>query len=212
MGTETVLCTDQRGHLLSNKVQVLGSIVIPPEAEMQVCCRFNSEPSSSLGLVENGFTRDIGLAVAATLCVPDSRRRLLVCCLNVTKEPQELRSGTIIGLYQPIGTDQIVEEGHKIGCCRRFQGGQAPTTCPEHMKDLLIRAQRTCTSHHQAARVAQLLTSYSDVFSKDEEDVGRTDLVQHTIPVELGTTPIRQPPRRLGPEKDKEVDEQVTSC
>ena len=44
---------------------------------MQVCCRLNSEPSSSLGLMENGFTRDIGLAVAATLCVPDNRRRLL---------------------------------------------------------------------------------------------------------------------------------------
>ena len=72
------------------------------------------------------------------------------------------------------------------------------------------QALRTCDSTHQATRVAQLLTSYSDVFSKDEEDVGRTDLVQHAIPVELGTTPIRQPPRRLGPEKDKEVEEQVT--
>ena len=131
MGTETVLCTDQRGNLLSNKVQVLGSIVIPPEAEMQVCCRLNSEPSSSLGLVENGFTRDTGLAVAATLCVPDNRRRLLVRCLNATREPQELRSGTIIGLYQSVGTDQIVEEGHKIGCCRRFQGDGVPATCPE---------------------------------------------------------------------------------
>ena len=30
MGTETVLCTDQRGNFLSNKVQVLSSIVIPP--------------------------------------------------------------------------------------------------------------------------------------------------------------------------------------
>ena len=70
MGAETVLCTDQRGNLLSNKVQVLSSIVIPPEAEMQVCCRLNSEPSGSLGLVENGFTRDTDLAVAATLCVP----------------------------------------------------------------------------------------------------------------------------------------------
>ena len=76
MGAETVLCTDQRGNLLSNKVQVLSSIVIPPEAEMQVCCRLNSEPSSSLGLVENGFTRDTGLAVAATLCVPDNRRQV----------------------------------------------------------------------------------------------------------------------------------------
>ena len=204
-----MLCTDQRGNLLSNKVQVLSSIVIPAETEMQVCCRLNSEPSSNLGLVENGFTRDTGLAVAATLCVPDNRNRLLVRCLNTAKEPQELRSGTIIGLYQPVGNDQIVEEGHKIGCCRRIQGDQVPPTCPEHMRDLLNQALKTCDSDHQATRVAQLLISYSDVFSKDDEDVGRTDLVRHAIPVAPGTTPIRQPPRRLGPEKDKEVEEQV---
>ena len=85
MGTEIVLCTDQRGNFLANKVQVLSSIVIPAEAEMQVCCRLNSEPSSSLGLVENGFTRDTGLAVAATLCVPDNRNRLLVVLSQYSK-------------------------------------------------------------------------------------------------------------------------------
>ena len=132
MGTDTVLCTDQRGNLLSNKVQVLGSIVIPPEAEMQVCCHLNSEPSSNLGLMENGFTRDTGLTVAATLCVADNRKQLLVRCLNATKEPQELRSGTIIGFYQPVGEDQIVEEGHKTGCCGRFQGGQTPPHAGTH--------------------------------------------------------------------------------
>ena len=210
VGTETVLCTDQRGNLLANKVQVLSSTMIPPEAEMQVCCRLNTEPSSSLGLVENSLTMDTSLAVAATLCVSDNRRWLLVRCLNATKEPQELRSGMIIGLYQPVGNDQIVEEGHKIGCCRWFQGDQVPTTCPEHMRGLLDQALRTCDSDHQVTRVTQLLTSYADVFSKDDEDVGRTDLVRHAIPVAPGTTPIRQPPRRLGPEKDKEVEEQVT--
>ena len=209
MGSETVLCTDARGTLLANKVQVLSTIVIPPKAEMQVCCRLNSVPSHSLGLVENSFTRDTGLAVAATLCVPDNRRRLLVRCINVTEEPHEVRAGTIIGLYQPVGEDQIVEQEPKIGCCRRFQGDKVPTTCPEHMKGLLDQALRTCQNDHQAMRTAQLLTSYADVFSKDDEDVGRTDLVRHTIPVVPGTTPIRQPPRRLGPEKDKEVEEQV---
>ena len=121
-----------------------------------------------------------------------------------------MRSGMIIGFYQPVGEDQIVEQGHKLGCCRRFQGDEVPTTCPEHMRDLYEQALRTCQSDHQAMRVAQLLTSYADVFSKDDEDVGHTDLVRHAIPVAPDTTPIRQPPRRLGPEKDKEVEEQVS--
>ena len=33
--------------------------------------------------------------------------------------------------------------------------------------------------------------------------------VSHSIPVEPGTTPIRQAPRRLGVEKDQEVERQV---
>ena len=137
MGTETVLCTDQRGNLLSNKVQVLAPTVIPPESELQVCCRLNSEPSGEVGLVENGLQQDTGLAVAATLCVPDCRRRLLVRCINVTGEPQELRSGTVIGLFQPVSQNQIVEHGQRTGWCRRFQGDEVPSTCPEHMRTLL---------------------------------------------------------------------------
>lgn len=35
------------------------------------------------------------------------------------------------------------------------------------------------------------------------------DLVEHCIPVEPGTVPIKQPHQRLLPGKDREVEEQV---
>ena len=57
--------------------------------------------------------------------------------------------------------------------------------------------------------MAQFLAAYSDVFNKGGDDVGRTDLVQHSIPMVEGTKPIRQPPRRVGAEKDREVEEQA---
>ena len=57
--------------------------------------------------------------------------------------------------------------------------------------------------------MAQLLTQYSSVFSSDDSDVGQTNLVTHSIPVGLGTAPIRQAPRRLGVEKNQEVERQV---
>jgi hypothetical protein len=40
-------------------------------------------------------------------------------------------------------------------------------------------------------------------------DIGQTYLVKHTIPVEEGTRPIRQPPHRLGPEKEAAAERQV---
>jgi hypothetical protein len=44
--------------------------------------------------------------------------------------------------------------------------------------------------------VAELLSEYRDAFSKDDNDVGRTELVEHVI--ETGDArPVKQPPRRV---------------
>ena len=40
-----IQCTDKMGRLLANKVQVVRTLVLPPEAETQVCCRLNPDPS-----------------------------------------------------------------------------------------------------------------------------------------------------------------------
>jgi len=55
--------------------------------------------------------------------------------------------------------------------------------------------------------MAKLLRNYGDVFSSGDHDVGRTRAVRHEILLTAGTVPIRQPTRRLGPEK--EVSRQV---
>ena len=48
-----VQCTDKAGHLLANKVQVVRTLTLPPEAETQVCCHLNSTPSAPVGLIES---------------------------------------------------------------------------------------------------------------------------------------------------------------
>jgi len=57
--------------------------------------------------------------------------------------------------------------------------------------------------------LAQLLTEFSDVFSGGDGDMGLTKIISHKIPLAAGTTPIRQPTRRLGPEKKNKVSRQV---
>ena len=39
--------------------------------------------------------------------------------------------------------------------------------------------------------------------------MGQTTLVEHSIPIEEGSIPIRQPPHRLGPEEEAEAKRQV---
>jgi hypothetical protein len=80
---------------------------------------------------------------------------------------------------------------------------------PEHLTKLYNEAITHCADNSQKNRLAALLCQYSDVFSSGDTDVGRTDLITHSIPTLPGTQPIKQAPRRLGIEKDQEVERQV---
>ena len=205
----TVQCTDKTGRLLASKVQVVRTSVLPPEAEIQVCSRLNLEPSTPIGLIKSLLEQDTGLAVAATLGKPTSDGRVLVRCLNLTSEPQQLKSGMVIGVYQPVEDEQIEDPPIQARSVLDDNQLTSHPDCPEHVLPLLEQTKGVCETDEQYGRMAHLLTAYSDVFSQGDTDVGRTDLVQHSIPLVDGTKPIRQPPRRLGAEKDKEVEEQV---
>ena len=202
-------CTDRTGRLLVNKVQVLRTLILPPDAETQVCCRLNSTPSTPIGLIESLLDQDKGVAVAATLGKPSPDGKVLVRCLNLSSEPQELKSGSVIGLYQPIEEDQIEEAPIRARSILDRTSQATVADCPEHVLPLLNQTREVCDTVEQYNQMAHLLTAYADVFSAGDSDVGRTDLVQHSIPLLEGTKPIRQPPRRLGAEKDKEVEDQV---
>jgi len=79
----------------------------------------------------------------------------------------------------------------------------------EQLADLYGGACGNCTSSAERQVLAQPLMEYSDVFSRGDEDIGLTKVISHEIPLAAGTTPIQQPTRRLGPEK--EVSRQVQS-
>ena len=56
--------------------------------------------------------------------------------------------------------------------------------------------------YEQFTRIARLLEAYADVFSNGDNDVVRTDVIEHCIPLMDGTKLIEQPPRRLGAEEN----------
>ena len=66
---------------------------------------------------------------------------------------------------------------------------------PLHIEDLIERSSEGWSAKEQAA-IKKLLIQYQDVFSKNEFDLGKTHLVEHTI--DTGDAkPIAQPPRRV---------------
>jgi len=112
-----------------------------------------------------------------------------------------------VGKYHSI---QEADVGPALGTVADSQGNPPRTSqraVLKHVADLYGRACDNCTSSAERQELAQLLMEYSDVFSRGDEDMRLTKVISHEIPLAAGTTPTRQPTRRLGPEK--EVSRQV---
>ena len=85
--------------------------------------------------------------------------------MNVSAEPQELKAGTIIGIYKPIDKNQIEEtsvwaQSVLPGACQEHN-----FKCPANARALLKLARPVCETDEQNKKLASLLTAYQDVFS-----------------------------------------------
>ena len=127
--------------------------------------------------------------------------------MNPTSQPLELPAGTTIGTFTSIDQTDVSEGEHKHDGAARCPRGTWKV--PEHLEAMFQQACKGCTTREQEGQLADLLTRYEAVFSKNDQDVGRTKLVYHSIPTTEGTRPIRQPPHRLGPHKEQEAERQV---
>ena len=198
-------CTDRHGRRLSSSVQVIRETTIPPETEMTLQCRVRAHEYCPVGLIKG---RTDGLCLATSANRPDHQGRVMVRCLNPAGQPLQVKAGTTVGVYTSI-EDKDISEAELPG----EQPDQYGIGLPDHLTSLFTRARENCHYLTQEEQLSTLLTKYQDVFSTGAEDMGRTTLAEHSIPVVEGTRPIRQPPRRLGSEEaeaEKQVQELLT--
>ena len=208
-------CTDRHGIELASKVQVIHNVIIPPYTEQLVPCKLSNPISSDIGMVESCSTAASSeIALAASIHSIDRGGKVLARCVNPCGWPISLRSGSLIGRCNSVAGAQLVEDGEVVQV-RECVAGVLPhqdgcaSLLPEHIESLYQEATVACSQPHQKQDIRKLLVSYSDVFSTGDNDMGLTKLVSHSIPVKSGTKPIKQAPRRLGTEKEAEVDRQI---
>ena len=89
------------------------------------------------------------------------------------------------------------------------------TTCSktdirDHLTDFYSKSCQNLTSDQQQI-FKQLLIDNQNTFSKSSHDLGRTDLVQHTIYLVPGTKLIKQHPYRLPLAKRKEAENEINN-
>jgi len=193
-------------HPLVGGVQVVRNCTIPGRSRATTHCRVNNSQISGLGVVEGAHAR---IQLASSLNQLTEQGEILVQCVNPFSEAVKLPSGSVLGRFHSVQEKDI---GPSLGDAtegpqQRPSPGRG--TVPPHVQELYKSACDGCASNGERQAMAKLLREYDDVFSSGDHDVGLTTAVRHEIPLAAGTVSIRQPTRRLGPEKEKEVSRQV---
>ena len=138
------------GCLLANKVQIIRTLILPPDREVHVNCILNSKPSGPVELIEGLLSRESGVAVAATLDRPRTRREVTVRCMNLGIELRELKAATVIGIYQPVEED-LIEASEMSGPSVYCQSTvlhctDHVTKCLLHVRPLLEQTRQICNT------------------------------------------------------------------
>ena len=78
---------------------------------------------------------------------------------------------------------------------RRIRADKPVEPVPEHLRELYEKSAKG-KSEEQKRKIHNVFLDHQNVFAKDEFDIGRTNLVEHTI--DTGNSrPVKQPPRRM---------------
>lgn len=186
------------------EVVVTREVTLPPCSETRVECHLSRVMKGSTGMVEAAeVAEDVMVARGV---IPRNKIRVLMA--NFSEEQRTIHAGTKVGVCEEIsGEVEIIEERQEGG----QRGGQrmaAPgRSVPAHLVDLARRSMK-CLSADQRGKMKEMLCCYADVFSKDDLDLGKTDLVKHHI--DTGdAVPIKHAPQRIPPLKRAEITAEV---
>ena len=144
-----------------------------------------------------------GVYVGRTL-LPLTHRDIKVHVANTTNKPQTVDKGSCLGHPAAV----TVLESDEIDRSNTKLNDTVPSTDLNELIDPVIKNLPEEISAEQRDKVIDLLTEYDGIFSRGLLDMGRTNLIEHTI--DTGQhRPIRQSLRRHPWAHLEEIDRQV---
>ena len=178
---------------------------IPPRSEVVVPTKvqFQRLPTASNDQdwsTEVSCAKD-GLHVSRTLIPRNVWTNIPVRVMNVKSEPMSLESGTVIADLQQV---EVVETKGQCGL-NQFQDNSE--LIPEHIQKLVDGVDDSIPESSCLA-LRSILMKHADVFSGNENDLGKTDIIMHHI--DTGEArPVRQPLRRYPPAHVEAISDHV---
>lgn len=178
----------KKGQGWCRRVILVDSVTVPPRSQLDVCTKvvFNdlnldysqSEPprnmeqeSASAWGTEPHEIKN-GILVARAL-LPNRAENLPVRIMNVTDEPVGLNKDTVVGSLEPLqplpppSPQPSLNEPAEYGAIVDDMMSKVDSSVPDDIR----------------VKLKELLLRYPTVFSKDEWDLGWTDLVTHKIDI-----------------------------
>jgi predicted aspartyl protease len=183
------------------RVTASRTLQVPARSEAILPCTVHG-PNNQQDLLlsaESEFSGTGELQVAKTL-VTTSNGKCMVRVLNLSDEPQILMNGQKLASAEPVDVlDSTLQDSSDI--------------VPSHLQKLFAETcEREKLTPEITEQLRQLLCRYANLFAKNDDDLGRTNVVLHDI--DTGDAkPIHQAPRRvpaaLQPDVDKEIKQML---
>ena len=186
------------------KVVVSEDTVLLPNTESLIAGRvIGPIPASDMALIDPNldFMAKHEVLVAKVLINP-TMLDIPLRILNPSKDPLTLHKDCHIADLEPVIMHS--NSGHHVSS---LTTENLPSHLPEHLRKLL---EESCNNldENQKDKLTHLLLKYHHCFSSSSQDLGMTDLTEHTI--DTGNSrPIKQPPRRIPLAKMSEVDKEM---
>ncbi|CAC5395695.1 Retrovirus-related Pol polyprotein from transposon 297,Retrovirus-related Pol polyprotein from transposon 17.6 [Mytilus coruscus] len=161
------------------------------------------------GLIEPNvkFMEKNGLLVARSIVHPEVYN-IPLRIININNEPCTLYKGTIIATRNKVNEEDIQTSEF----VNNVAGGQATLNKGRQLPDYLhevFESSQVNLDKDQSEKFKDLLMEYSNIFSKSSEDIGLTDLVEHTIINTGNHPPVRQRPRRIPLARMKDAEAEI---
>lgn len=206
IGSETLNCWTGGNAAMVCRVQVKETTTIPPESQMIVTVNIpNACKLSETALVEPSIElmEKKGILLTPGIIDPNSNNQS-VNVVNFSGHEIKLYPNTYLGCCSSLIPDPAECDLQR---CARVESPDGEANFPEYLCDLLERSSVHLTAE-ETRQLEQLLFKYKDVFSENNQDIGRTERVVHRI--ETGNIPpIRTQPRRLPLGKKKIEQEEI---
>ena len=152
-----------------------------------------SFPEHSEGIFEpsQAFCEKHQLLAFSSLC---ESGEMIPARLTNPVEDVIVYKGTSLGSFSVVGSAEIGAMNRVITDLPDNPQGQVPDKYD--VKEVIKYIQSSMDPQIRT-QFAQLLRTFSDVFSKSELDIGKCDLVQHKIDLYSGSKPVKLPNRRM---------------